>query len=418
MDTGAFRGNRFLGCCSESMMHLFINALAASAGGGLTYIRNVLPHLSGQPELKVTIAVTPGLRQEFRSLASVEFMELGGPIARRFWFEQSALPESVRDCGADVLLSTGNFALRRSPVPQILLSRNSIYLSRHFYSDLLSRGEYRTWIDTHIRSGLAKRSIHWADITVAPSRAFASELQRWSGRPVQAIYHGFDHHAFTRNTDPLSPEVEGKLRASNADVTLLFVSHYNYYRNFETLIKAIPLLRSRLAGRSCRLLLTCQLEPGKNPGTYNPRKAAELIQKLGVRDLIVELGAIPYDQLHNLYDRADLYVTPAYTETFAHPLVEAMASGVPIIASDLEVHREICGDAAIYFPTFSPEKLAESIGQLVLNPRTAKQMSIRGMKRSQDFSWKQHVQEILKICETLLKRTSTRWDSAVQGLTK
>jgi glycosyltransferase involved in cell wall biosynthesis len=235
---------------------------------------------------------------------------------------------------------------------------------------------------------------------------------------VQAIYHGFDHHAFTRNTDPLSPEVEGKLRASNADVTLLFVSHYNYYRNFETLIKAIPLLRSRLAGRSCRLLLTCQLEPGKNPGTYNPRKAAELIQKLGVRDLIVELGAIPYDQLHNLYDRADLYVTPAYTETFAHPLVEAMASGVPIIASDLEVHREICGDAAIYFPTFSPEKLAESIGQLVLTPGIAKQMSIRGMKRSQDFSWKQHVQEILKICETLLKRTSTRWDSAVQDLTK
>ena len=40
-------------------MHLFINSLAASAGGGLTYIRNVIPHLAATPDLRVTVALSP-----------------------------------------------------------------------------------------------------------------------------------------------------------------------------------------------------------------------------------------------------------------------------------------------------------------------------------------------------------------------
>ena len=155
------------------MMHLFINALAASAGGGLTYVRNVLPYLASNSKVKVTVALSRDLREECKALEGVTFLELQAPVARRFWHEQSSLPGIVRDSRADVLLSTGNFALRRSPIPQVLLSRNSIYLSSDFYRDLRARREYRMWADTHLRAILAKRSISWADITVAPSRAFA-----------------------------------------------------------------------------------------------------------------------------------------------------------------------------------------------------------------------------------------------------
>ena len=47
------------------MMHLFINSLAASAGGGLTYIRNVLPHLATQLDLNVTVALSPAFGKSF-----------------------------------------------------------------------------------------------------------------------------------------------------------------------------------------------------------------------------------------------------------------------------------------------------------------------------------------------------------------
>ena len=382
-------------------MHLFINSIAASAGGGLTYIRNVIPRLAAQPGLRVTAAVSSTLK-ELRGFDDVDLLELQVPPFRRFWYEQTELPGLIRRSGADILLSTGNFALRRSPVPQILLSRNSLYTSADFYRDLRSRREFRTWLDTHLRSILAKRSIHWADVTVAPSEAFAAELRRWSGARVIAIHHGFDQEAFTRDCSPLAPEVEAKLRAAQGSLKLLFVSHYNYYRNFETLIRALPFLRDRLAPRSVRLLLTCQLAAGKNPGEYDPEAAAHLVKEMSMSEMVVELGAIPYSKLHQLYARADLYVSPAYAETFAHPLVEAMASRLPVVASDIAVHREICGDAALYFPRFSPEALAVSVMQVLRSAELAKHMADAGLNRSRQFSWKAHVEQILALSRTLM----------------
>src|ERR1051326_8325256 len=384
------------------MMRLFINSLAASAGGGLTYIRNVLPYLAARPDVQVTVALSSGLCEEFRSLPNVEILEVQVAPARRFWYEQSELSGLIRECHADLLLSTGNFALRNSPVPQILLSRNSIYTSPDFYRDLRSRHEYRAWLDTRLRSLLAKRSIHWAQVTVAPSEAFAAELQRWTGVRVLAIHHGFDDEAFTRDASPLTPDVEEKLRKVDRCFKLLFVSHYNYYRNFETLIRALPLLRDRVEDRPVKLLLTCRLKTGQNPGAYRPEAAANLAKRLGVSDMIVELGAIPYRQLHQVYTCADLYVTPAYTETFAHPLVEAMASGVPVIASDLAVHREICGEAAVYFPRFSAEAVAQQILQVAQTPETMGRMARKGRERSHKFSWKAHVDKIMELCASLI----------------
>jgi glycosyltransferase involved in cell wall biosynthesis len=383
------------------MMRLFINSLAASAGGGLTYIRNVIPHLASKSALQVTVALGGGLREEFREFSNIEFLEMEISPVRRFWYEQSTLPGLIRKHGASVLLSAGNFALRNSPVPQILLSRNSIYTSADFYRDLLSRREYRSWLDTKVRAILARKSIQWADVTVAPSEAFAAELRRWTGAQIHAIHHGFDHVAFSADSAPLSAEVEEKLRAADGSLKLLFVSHYNYYRNFETLLRALPMVRGA-AGRPVKLLLTCKLIAGENPGSYRAEAAADLVKELGISDMVVELGSIPYRQLHLLYRRADVYVTPAYTETFAHPLVEAMASGLPVLASDLAVHREICEDAALYFPRFSPQMLSEGLMQVVRSAETSQRMAAAGWARSRQFSWSAHVDKILELSNTVI----------------
>jgi len=382
-------------------MRLFINSLAASAGGGLTYIRNVLPALSARSDLQVSVAMSPELREEFRALQNVNFVELQMPVAQRFWHEQVQLPAIIRDCRADILLSTGNFALRKSPVPQVLLSRNSIYTCGDYYEDLRGRHEYRAWLDTRLRSVLARRSIHWADVTVAPSDAFAVELRRWAGGRILTVHHGFDRQAFTRDQNPLPADIQARLAAADGWLKLLFVSHYNYYRNFETLIRALPFLRRDAAGRPIRLILTCKLT-GENLESYRPQAAAKLVEKLGVADMVIELGSVPYHQLHQLYGRADIYVTPAYTETFAHPLLEAMASGVPVVASDLPVHREICGDAAKYFPRFSPDALAETVLRVAGAQDEMRRMVALGLERSNQFSWERHVQKIVEICQSLL----------------
>jgi glycosyltransferase involved in cell wall biosynthesis len=100
--------------------------------------------------------------------------------------------------------------------------------------------------------------------------------------------------------------------------------------------------------------------------------------------------------LHHVYRACDLYVTPAYAETFAHPLVEAMASGLPIVASDLPVHKEVCGDAAQYFSRFSPEALAKAVARIAGSWDLKAQLSQAGKKRSRQFSWGEHVEQVLR----------------------
>jgi glycosyltransferase involved in cell wall biosynthesis len=379
-------------------MRIFLNGLGASAGAGLTYLYNVVPLLSAHSDVHTTLAIQPELRSRFRAFKNIAVLDTEVPhgAVRRFWFEQTRLPKLVEKSGADLLLSAGNFALRNSPVPQILLSGNSLYTSADFYRDLLSRGEYGMWLDTRLRGFVARKSVHWANCTVAPSAAFASELHRWTGREVRAIYHGFTPGTFFADRSPLPVELQRKLATGPDCERLLFVSHYNYYRNFETLFRGVAALRSRLQGRKVKLFLTCTLEDHKTPGAYKTGHAARLIRDLGVRDEVVELGAVPYELLHQVYRACDIYVTAAYAETFAHPLVEAMSCGLPIVASDLAVHREICGEAGTYFSRFSADALASAL---------LRQMDChRPATRSPEsrFSWERHVEQVLAIAAELL----------------
>jgi glycosyltransferase involved in cell wall biosynthesis len=386
------------------MIHLFLNCSAASAGGGLTYLQNVVAQLSSRSDVRATVAANPQLRRQIGDLPNILWVDFGdgSSAVARFWREQTKLPKLVRGSGADVLISTGNFALRKSPVPQILLSGNSLYTSADFAHDLRSRGEYRLWMDTYLKGLVAKRSTRWADCTLAPTQAFAEDLRRWTGASVTAVHHGFDQEAFSRNSDQLPQDLQQKLASGKDSLRLLFVSHYNYYRNFETLIRAIPMIRQQLGGRNVKLFLTCRLNSKENPGSYRAEPTAALVQQLGIADQVVELGTIPYNLLHHVYRACDIYVTPAYTETFAHPLVEAMASGLPVVASDLAVHREVCGEAALYFPRFSPEDLANQVLRIANSPALGREMKDLGEKRSRDFSWSRHLDELIGLANQVL----------------
>jgi glycosyltransferase involved in cell wall biosynthesis len=385
-------------------MRLFLNGLAASAGAGLTYLRNVIPEISKRQGVHTTIALDAALQREFEGSRNISFVNLPSPrgAIQRFWREQTHLGAIIKENGADVLISAGNFALRDSPVPQILLSGNSLYTSNDFVADLRCRRDYRLLADTYLKAIFAKRSVAWADCTVAPTEAFAKELAAWTGTRVSAIHHGFDHERFFKDPGPLPTPIQAKLDGSGEAIRLLFVSHYNYYRNFETLFRALPIIQKKLGSRQVKLFLTCKLTSKENPGTYQAETAASLVRKLNIAESVVELGTVPYELLHHVYRSCHIYVTAAYAESFAHPLVEAMASGLPVVASDLRVHREVCGDAALYFDCFSSEDLAAHVHRIMQSQDRGQTLARRGVTRSRDFSWQNHVDLLLSLARILV----------------
>jgi len=399
-------------------MHLLFNAFAASSGSGLTYVRNVAPALARRTDLRATFLVGPQLGGEIGQWPNVECREIKavGSAAVRFFWEQSAVPRFVRELGADILVSAGNFAVRNSPVPQILLSGNSLYTSADYRRDLRARGEYGKWIDNELRAFLAARSVGWADATVAPSEAFAGELRQWAkNNRVLAIHHGFDRQVFFANHEPLGEELQKALDSTHDCLRLLFVSHYNYFRNFETLLRGLHVVRAMLPEKNAKLLLTTRFKTDANPGDFRAEKAAELVRELDLSEHVIELGAVPYGQLHHLYRAADIYVTASYAETFAHPLVEAMSCGVPIVASDLAAHREVAKDAAVYFPKFAPEVLAQRVREVVDSPELAQNLSRSGERRAGEFSWNLHVEQLVRLGGELLARKRREAAPAAQS---
>ena len=261
--------------------------------------------------------------------------------------------------------------------------------------------------DTLVKGWAAKSSVRRSEITVAPSHAFAAELQEWSGSKIVALHHGFDRGAFTADPNPLPVRTTQLLESAADSLRLLFVSHYNYYRNFETLFRAMPILAKQL-NRKVKLFLTCQLKSGTNPGTYRTQTAAKVAGDLNADSNIIELGSVPYRSLHHLYRACHIYVTPAYAESFAHPLVEAMSSGLPVVASDLAVHKEICGDAGLYFSPFSAEELADRILQINASPELAGKLSQTGLQRADDFSWSDHVDGLVHMAHDLVNSGNER----------
>src|SRR2546423_529160 len=107
-------------------MRLFIHALGASAGGGLTYLRNVIPHLAARDDIEIILLAGENPCATIPRFANVEVLNGMGERSAlsRFLWEQREIPKLLRKMDANVLLSAGNFAIWNSPVPQLLLSRN------------------------------------------------------------------------------------------------------------------------------------------------------------------------------------------------------------------------------------------------------------------------------------------------------
>lgn len=397
------------------MANILLNALAATAGGGLTYLRNVLPRLAEQTAHRFIVLLPEPSRFPALPLASavaLEVPEAGQGLIARLQWEQWHLRRYLREREIALLVALGNFALLRSPVPQLLFNRNALYFTPAFDRDLWQRGCYADLLLHKLKSSLARLSIRQATVNVTPTKAFAQQIQAagFAETPFEVLPFGFDPTIFTAAAEqPLSAALAAQFKPHS--VRLLFVSHYNYFRNFETLLRALPLLKRDLAartGQGLQLVLTTKLQAGAHYGGYDATRAAQLIETLGLADDLVMLGAVPYEQLHQLYRACELVVCPSYAESFGHPLLEALASGVPVVAANLPVHREVGGDAALYFDVFDAADLAAQCLRVLSDAPLQAQLRERGLARSRAYSWDAHCQQLLALIERQLSATAQK----------
>jgi phosphatidyl-myo-inositol alpha-mannosyltransferase len=206
---------------------------------------------------------------------------------------------------------------------------------------------------------------------IAVSAAARHFIDRYFPGDYKVIPNGVDVDRFQRAV-PIA-------RWHDGTRNLLFVGRFEPRKGLLDLLRAYRLLRK--TGCECRLLLV-----GGGPQEREARRYIATRRLRGVEFL----GRVSDDEKAQLFRTADVFVAPATgRESFGIVLLEAMAAGVPVVASDIHGYKGVVrrDREALLVPPRAPKAIAASVARLLRDPDLARQMSEAGRGRADEFSW-------------------------------
>jgi glycosyltransferase involved in cell wall biosynthesis len=205
-----------------------------------------------------------------------------------------------------------------------------------------------------------------------------------------AIPHGIDPKLWSKATGP-NP-IGRKF--------LLSVSSIYRYKNYVRLIEAWTALAKRWPEVPDLVIVGDDQDPIHS---HEMRLARSRASNLAERIHLV--GEVPYAEIGRYYKHAEAFVFPSFLETFGHPLLEAMAAGLPVVAADIGVFREIGGDAALYCAPFDTESISRSIEQVLRDDDLRGRLVEKGFERVASYSWDRTVDGMVEMFTEVLEES-------------
>lgn len=244
---------------------------------------------------------------------------------------------------------------------------------------------------THLRR-VVPRSIKKANFIITVSEAVKAELvKEFSLPPEQCVVTTIppDQNYFQTNTNEIH-----KKYSIPTQKYIYFMGNLEPRKDLPTLINAYRKLPSALKNE-----YSLVLAGGNGWKTEKSRQALKDAQDAGEK--VVHIGFADNTDTAALYQKASLFVMPSIYEGFGMPVLEAMASKCPVVASDIPVLRESGGNAAQYATAQDPEDFARVIDRVLTSPDLREEMIISGLKHVTKFSWQDNVRVIINKVDEL-----------------
>lgn len=287
----------------------------------------------------------------------------------RILHDQTTVPWSARR-GTDVLLTLSSVGSIVSPVPQVvvLVAHLALPSVRGDAGGLQLPPVHRVYYGPVMR--LSHRR---AGAVVTISEFLAHRLVADTGLPAAKV------HAIPCGTDEIVPPAAPAPPAG--DPYVLFVSTLYPYKNAGVVVRALAAARPHLE-TGLRAVIV-----GRDPDGAQAPALRRLAADLGVAEHVDLTGKVGDDERDRLYAGATAVVFPSQAEGFGFAALEAMARGVPVIASNRTSLPEVVGDAGLLVDPDRPEELAAAMVRVAGDPAFRASLVAAGRRRAAELSW-------------------------------
>ncbi len=309
-------------------------------------------------------------------------LPLENPPARIAW-EQSILPVHLRQMRADVVHGLVNVLPLAATCPGVVTVHDLAFVRTPETLPPFKRA-YLT--------ALCRASTARAAQVIAVSRQTAEDLQRYFGTPahrITVIHNGVSARFGAHSSETLRTF---RRQSGAPDRFLLYLGTLEPRKNLDLLLRAFARWRSTAepADRNVKLVLA-----GAKGWYYD--HIFHAVEKLGLTSDVLFPGFVSVDLLPSWYAAAEAFVYPSLFEGFGLPVLEAMASGTPVICSQAPGVSEVAGDAAVTFAPHDEDALVAALHLVIGQPVLRHALAQRGLARAAHFSWRRSAEETLAV---------------------
>lgn len=372
-------------------MRIALDLSAVRTPGTFVYLEGFLPAISRllNSEDQLVVFGPSSLRQQIVTLAGRNTIFLANSAAAivpaRICWQQLILPRVLSQLKADVLFEPYDMGPLYSACPMVLGIRNPTPV-------ILAEGtlklSWRGSLQRHIHQWLVRRSSRRAQSLLFPSRYASERVGGLLGAPAgkrKVVFHGLDVEFWSDSNNTQNAPEE-----TRRPQYILFASKFYQQKRAPLMLEAFQAWRQSHDTKDTQLLFC-----GEDRDSPVAKAMLRRIAELGLEAEVRLLGVVDRPVLRDLYRRASICVQPTVMETFGFPYVEAMASGRPLVCADIEIARELCGEAAYYFRPDDRDDLVAALENASHDTPARSRKLAEGSERARSFSWRREAEETL-----------------------
>ncbi|NBX85945.1 MAG: glycosyltransferase, partial [Proteobacteria bacterium] len=346
---------------------VLLNAMHTTTGGGVTYLRGILPELAADTRFAWVLLVP---QKTLAGLEIPEGMQVEVAPELDFWrghvWEQFVLPVLCWRWGVRAVLCNANYVPLLAPRAMPIIHTTPRAVGQAVGWKMQMYWRVLRW--------LTVVSLWRAPVAFSVARHVVRDyVGSFVGRKVRVAYPGGQVDRLTGGQEQRDPNL------------VMAVGDFYAQKDYPLIVRAFAVLRERRP--ASRLLIVGRAVDG---GVRD--EVLKLVRELKIADAVTMTGAVPHATLMKTLAKAAVYVNASKAECFNLPVLEALACGVPCVLPEVDFQREVAGEAGVFVPVSKGGDVAAAFAVALFgvleNPVIAESLRKRGLARAAEFSWR------------------------------